>query len=125
MDALEHGRVVILKGVFAPDEIQVVRDAAMRWVPEEPEFPDGRSPDETPVLNYHRFDDGTYPSSVPHVFHQYGLNVLDDLPAYFRDPAAAVTAPMTNLQNRVATTSWDDSAQGLRVKIIHYSRGGG
>jgi hypothetical protein len=125
IDGLAEGRIVILKGAFAPDEMIGLRDAAMRWAREEPEFPDGRSPDETPMLNYHRFDDGTYPSSFPHVFHQYGLNALDDLPAYFRDPAATVTAVMTHLQNRVAQTGWDVSAQGLRTKILHYPRGGG
>jgi hypothetical protein len=125
IDALGDGRVVILKGAFAPDEMIGLRNAAMRWAREEPEFPDGQSPDETPMLNYHRFDDGTYPSAFPHVFHQHGLNALDDLPAYFRAPAAAVTAVMTNLQNRVAQTGWDVSAHGLRTKILHYPRGGG
>jgi hypothetical protein len=125
IDALGEGRVVILKGAFPPDEMIVLRDAAMRWAREEPEFADGRSPDETPTLNYHRFDDGTHPSAFPHIFHQYGLNALDDLPAYFRDPAATVTAVLTDLQNRVAQTSWDVSPQGLRTKILHYPRGGG
>lgn len=97
----------------------------MRWAGEEPQFPDGRSPDETPMLNYHRYDDGTYPSAVPHVFHQYGLNALGALPEYFRGPAGTVTAVMTNLQNRVAQTSWDVSPHGLRTKILHYPRGGG
>jgi hypothetical protein len=125
IDALGDGCVVILKGAFAADEMIVLRNAAMRWAREEPEFPDGRSPDETPMLNYHRFDNGTYPSRMPHVFHQYGLNALDDLPAYFRDPAAAVTGPMTDLQNRVAQTDWDVSVTGLRTKIMHYPSGGG
>ena len=125
IDALGEGRVVILKRAFAPDEMIVLRNAAMRWAREEPEFPDGRSPDETPLLNYHRFDDGTHPSAFPHVFHQYGLNAIDDLPAYVRDPVAIVTAVMTNLQNRVAQTGWDVSARGLRAKILHYPRGGG
>lgn len=125
IDALGEGRIVILKGAFAPEEMIGLRDAAMRWAREEAEFPDGRSPDDTPMLNYHRFDRGTFPSAVPHMFHQYGLNALDDLPVYFRDAAAPVTAVMTNLQNRVARTDWDVSAHGLRAKILHYPRGGG
>ena len=116
---------MILKGAFAPDEMIRLREAAMRWAREEPEFPDGRSPDETPMLNYHRFDDGTHPSAFPHIFHQYGLNSLDDLPAYFGDVATSVTGVMTDLQNRVSRTDWDVSAQGLRAKILHYPRGGG
>jgi hypothetical protein len=125
IDALGEGCIVILKRVFPADEMFALRLAAMRWAREEPEFPDGRSPDETPMINYHRIDDGTYPSAFPHVFHQYGLNALDDLPCYFRDPAAAVTALVVDLQNRVAQTSWDVSLEGLRTKIIHYPRGGG
>jgi hypothetical protein len=122
---LGEGRVVILKGAFAPEEMIALRQAASRWAREEPEFPDGKSPDETPMLNYHRFDDGTYPSRFPHIFHQYGLNSLDELPGYFREPATAVTAALTDLQNRVSQTDWDISAQGLRTKILHYPRGGG
>jgi len=125
IDALAEGRIVILKGAFPQDEMIRLREAAMRWAREEPEFPDGRSPDETPMLNYHRIDDGTHPSAFPHIFHQYGLNAIDDLPDYFRDPAAAVTAVMTDLQNRVSQTSWDVSQEGLRTKILHYPRGGG
>lgn len=125
IDALGEGRIVILKGAFPQDEMIGLRKAAMRWAREEPEFPDGRSPDETPTRNYHRIDDGTYPSAFPHIFHQYGLNTLDDLPAYFRNPAATVTAVLTDLQNRVAQTSWDVSLEGLRAKILHYPRGGG
>src|SRR4051794_24013243 len=125
IDTLGAGRVVILKGAFAPDEMIALREAAARWAREEAEFPDGKSPDETPMLNYHRFDDGTYPSRFPHIFHQYGLNSLDELPVYFREPATAVTAVLTDLQNRVSQTSWDVSAQGLRTKILHYPRGGG
>jgi hypothetical protein len=125
IDALAEGRIVILKGAFPHDEMIRLREAAMRWAREEPEFPDGRSPDETPMRNYHRIDDGTHPSAFPHIFHQYGLNSLDDLPAYFREPAAAVTAVMTDLQNRVSQTSWDVSLEGLRTKILHYPRGGG
>lgn len=125
IDALGEGRIVILKGAFPEDKMIALREAAMRWALEEPEFPDGRSPDETPMQNYHRIDDGTHPSAFPHIFHQYGLNALDDLPAYFRDPAAAVTAVMTDLQNRVAQTNWDVSLEGLRTKILHYPRGGG
>jgi hypothetical protein len=123
--ALGEGRIVILKGVFASDDMIRLRDAAMRWAREEPEFPDGQSPDDTPTVNYHRFDDGTYRSAIPHIFHQYGLNALDELPAYFRDPASTVTALLTDLQNRVARTNLDISVQGLRTKIHHYPRGGG
>ena len=125
IDALGEGRIVILKGAFAPDVMIELRGAAMHWARDQPEFPDGRSPDETPLLNYHRYDDGTHPSAFPHVFHQYGLNALSELPAYFRDPATTVTAALTNLQNRVAQTDWDVSAEGLRTKILHYPRGGG
>jgi hypothetical protein len=125
IEALGGGRVVILKGAFAAEEMIALREAAARWAREEPEFPDGRSPDETPMLNYHRFDDGSHPSAFPHIFHQYGLNSLDELPDYFRVPATAVTAALTDLQNRVSQTSWDVSAQGLRTKILHYPRGGG
>ena len=123
--ALDEGRIVILKGALAPEAMIELRDAAARWAREEPEFPDGRSPDETPELNYHRFDDGTYPSAFPHIFHQYGLNAIDELPAYFREPATTVTATLTDLQNRVAQTDWDVSLQGLRTKVLHYPRGGG
>src|SRR3954451_1131467 len=82
--------LVVLQGALEPDRVVALRRAAMRWSAETAEYPDGQSPDSTPTVNYHRVDDGTHPSAFPHVFHQYGLNALAELPEYFRDLATPV-----------------------------------
>jgi hypothetical protein len=117
--------VVVLKGALDPERMLELRRAARRWSSETPEYPDGRSPESTPMANYHRIDDGSHPSAFPHVFHQYGLNSLTDLPDNFREPAATVAQQLIDLQNRVAQTSFGLDLQGQRAKLLHYPAGGG
>jgi hypothetical protein len=120
-----EGKVVILKGVLAPSAALALRRAATCWGQATPEYPHGQSPGSTPALNYHRIDDGSVRSAIPHVFHQYGLGALDDLPDDFAEPAWLTADLMKELQNRIAKTNFDVSLTGLRVKLLHYPRGGG
>lgn len=122
---VSEGRVVILKGVFAPDRMLELRSAVQRWWTETPEYPHGASPTTTPELNYHRIDRGNYQSALPHVFHQAGLNSLNNLEDYVGVPAREVGELMRELQNAVAGTDFDFALTGLRIKVLHYPSGGG
>jgi hypothetical protein len=119
------GRVVILKGVFHPQLMLDLRRATRTWWETTPQYPTGQSPDTTPAVNYHRIDDGTIRSALPHVFHQSALNTLTDLPGGLADLAATPVELMRRLQNRLAGTDLPVALTGLRVKILHYPSGGG
>ena len=119
------GRIVILKGAFAPEAMIDLRRAAIRWGKNMAPFPHGQSPNATPTLNYHRIDDGRIASSLPHVFHQICFNSLDELDGDIGRAAGSVAALMRDLQNRVADTNFDFAPTGLRVKVLRYPAGGG
>jgi hypothetical protein len=119
------GKVVILKGVFDPQTMIALRDAAARWCKTTPPFPHGQSPSAQPTLNYHRVDDGRIVSSLPHIFHQICFNSLGELDGDMGDVARPVTELMRDLQNRIANTQFDFGLTGLRVKVLRYPAGGG
>lgn len=122
---LSEGRIVILKGVFPPDEMLAYRRAVTRWRDSTPPYPHGQSPNSTPDVNYHRADTGVIKSAIPHVFQQYGFNTPARLEAYVGRPTQWIAELMLGLQNNVAGTSFDISLTGMRVKLLHYPAGGG
>ena len=119
------GRIVILKGAFAPDTMVQLREAATGWGKDTAPFPHGESPNAMPTLNYHRIDDGLIASSLPHVFHQICFNTLESLGEEIGRAVGSAAALMRDLQNRVAGTKFDFALNGLRVKVLRYPRGGG
>lgn len=122
---LGEGHVVILKGVFPPEEMLAYRRAVTRWRDETPPYPHGQSPNATPDVNYHRADTGEIPSAIPHIFHQYGFNTPARLPDYVGLPTQRIARLMLDLQNNVGGTRFDISVTGMRVKLLHYPAGGG
>jgi hypothetical protein len=119
------GRVVILKSAFDPGLMLQLRSALIKWSGTHPPYPEGRSPNSTPAENYHRVDDGTIPSALPHIFHQFGLNSINRLEPFLRDPANLIAQAMLDVENKVAGTQFDLSVTGLRLKVLHYPAGGG
>ena len=124
-DLLAEGRVVILKGVFPPEELLAYRRAVTHWRDETPPYPHGQSPNLTPDVNYHRADTGEIPSAIPHIFHQYGFNTPGRLPDYVGLPTQRIAGLLLDLQNNVGGTQFDISLTGMRVKLLHYPVGGG
>ena len=119
------GRVVILKGAFAPETMFDLRRAVVRWAKTTSPFPHGTSPNAHPNLNYHRIDDGQIVSSLQHIFHQNCFNDLGALTGDIGRLARSVAELMRDLQNRVAGTNFDFDLAGLRTKVLRYPRGGG
>jgi len=119
------GKIVILKNVFSEEQIIDVREKIISWGNETAVFPHGESPSKYPKLNYHRIDDGSVPSVCPHIFHQYGFNLIDELDKEFADSLLAVVNDMVSIQNLMAETSFDISLNGLRLKVLQYPEGGG
>jgi hypothetical protein len=122
---LAEGLIVILKGVFPPDQMLDYRRAVMRWRDSTPPYPHGQSPNMTPDVNYHRADTGVIKSAIPHVFRQYGFNTPERLEDYVGRPTQWIAGLMLGLQNKVAGTSFAISLTGMRVKLLHYPAGGG
>jgi hypothetical protein len=122
---LFEGRIVELKGVFNPPLVAAFRRAIHSWGRTTPVFPNGKSPSDFPELNYHRIDDGSYPSLMPHIFHQYGLSQIDALDEPLRGMARRFGKLLADLQNKVANTNLELSPDALRLKVLHYPAGGG
>jgi hypothetical protein len=122
---LFDGAIVVLKGVF--DWISAIsfRRAVHSWGRTTSPFPHGKSPSLFPELNYHRIDDGSYPSTIPHIFHQYGFSRIEALDEPLRGMAQRFGFLLANLQNKVSGASLKLSPDGLRMKILHYPAGGG
>jgi len=120
-----EGRIVILKNAFSADLMRELRRALVEWARTHPQYPQGKSPNSTPLENYHRVDDGTIRSALPHIFHQFGLNSIDQLIPPLREPANVVAQAMLDVENEVAGTHFDFSLSGLRMKVLHYPAGGG
>jgi len=94
-------------------------------VPNASPDPEGKSPNSTPLENYHRVDDKNIRSALPHIFHQFGLNTIARLEPPLREPANLVAQEMLEVENEVAETNFDLSSTGLRLKVLHYPAGGG
>ena len=124
-DSVMEGRVVILKNAFDPELMLQFRRALIDWAKTNPPYRQGKSPSSTPAENYHRIDDGTIRSALPHIFHQFGLNTIEQLDAPVREPAQRIAQAMLEVENEVAGTNFDLSLTGLRMKVLHYPAGGG
>jgi len=120
-----QGRIVILKGAIAPSLVVEFRRAVSRWGKNADPFPHGKSPTTEPEINYHRIDDGSIQSSLPHLFHQFGFGNHGRLEGELGTPAVVISQAMLDLQNEIAGTNLDFSIRGCRLKVLHYPTGGG
>ncbi len=123
-EAIDAGKIVIFRGALAPDAMVSLRRALLAWGEVVPPIPPGVSASQ-PGLEFHRIDDGTAPTSLPHIFHQFGFATGKALP----DPLAAEVRALRHLlldwQNRLADTAFDLDDEDFRFKAMRHPRGGG
>jgi hypothetical protein len=122
--AIDGGKLVIFRGAFSTAQMLDLRRLVCLWGDATPAFASERSA-SVPGLNFHRIDDADHPTSLPHVFHQYGFGTLADLPPQLREPLKSVVEPLIDLENRLAGTNLRAAPEGLRIKVMRHPRGGG
>lgn len=122
---VSEGYIVILKDVFDSQMMLSFRRQLVSWCRNNPTYPHGKSPSETPEVNYHRIDDGVIRSVCPHVFHQIGLSSPEKLENNLSGQVTKIANAMKDLQNQIAKTDFNLSPNGLRLKILQYPLGGG
>jgi hypothetical protein len=115
---------VIFRGVFDEALAAAIRGAVQQWAAMTEPFPRGESASR-PGLNFHRLDDGSAPTTMPHIFHQFGFATLAGLPRELAAMLAPVSAAMLDLQNALAGTTFALDDPGIRTKVMRHPRGGG
>ena len=70
--AIENQRILIFRGAFDGGDMIALRRAVQQWGETAEPFPKGQSASRA-ALNFHRLDDGSAPTNLPHVFHQFGF----------------------------------------------------
>jgi hypothetical protein len=121
---IEAGSVVVLRGLFDAAALLRLRSAVLDWARRTPPYPHGPTA-SVPRINFHRRDDGTYRSSIPHLFAQYGFGDWDSLESELAGFLKPVCEPLLDLENDLAGTTLGLEDPSLRCKIIHYPAGGG
>ena len=121
---IEAGNIIVLPKLFDPAAILELRQAVVDWSNRTPPYPHGRTAN-VPRINFHRRDDGSYPSPLPHLFHQYAFGDWDSLEAGLSSALRTVCQPLLALQNGLAGTDFNLAAPNLRCKLINHPAGGG
>lgn len=116
--------LVILRGVFTGDYLLELRIQIRAWGRSVPVFPAGESANRA-FLNFHRLDDGTAPSVLPHIFHIYCFGDYAKLPDPLRGKVTRVSSLLLDLQNRLAGTNFDLTCGDFKTNVIRHPRGGG
>ncbi len=129
---IDRGKIVIFRGAFQPRAMVALRRALQTWASQTPAMPRGVSASQA-GLNFHRLDDGTQPTSLAHIFYQFGIvdgpadgDASAGAPP--KDLAAEVRAMRVALldwQNQLAGTAIDANAPEFRFKAMRHPRGGG
>lgn len=122
--AVAGERLLIFRGAFDPAEMIALRRAVQDWGEATEAFPSERSA-SIPNLNFHRRDDGTAPTSLPHIFHQYGFGDIGGLPAELGATVRAISTALLDFQNELAGTQFLLEGDGFRTKVMRHPRGGG
>lgn len=121
--AIESGKIVVFRAAYPADEMIKLRKRVIEWAASTEEFPRGVSASK-PGHNFHRIDDETTPSSIPHTFHQFGFGDLASLPPDLSNQVLRTNEELMNLQNRLARTNFASDDPNFRLKVIHYPKGG-
>ena len=122
--AIAGGRILIFRGAFDASEMIAFRRAVLRWGETVSAFPRGQSA-SIPDINFHRLDDGTAPTSMPHIFHQFGFGDLGSLPVDLSAKVRAISTALLGFQNKLAGTRYELEGDGFRTKVMRHPRGGG
>ena len=121
---IDQGQIYIFRGVFSEEDMLSLRRAIIDWGSETEEYPKGISASK-PGINFHRLDDGSYPSSMPHIFHQYGFADYNILNPNLKKKVTDVANSLVDLQNLLANTNFSLDQEEVRIKAIRHPRGGG
>jgi hypothetical protein len=122
--AIDGQRLLIFRGAFDPAEMVALRRAVQDWGEATEEFPRGKSA-SVPDINFHRRDDGTAPTTMPHIFHQFGFGNLAALPAALRERLESISSALVDFQNELAGTDFKLEGDAFRTKLMRHPRGGG
>ena len=122
--SIEDHEIVIFRGAFIGNYLLELRNQIRSWGRSAPVFPAGESASR-PFLNFHRLDDGTAPTSLPHIFHIYGFGDYTSLPEPLRSTLWRVSSLLIDLQNRLAGTNFDLASGDFKTGVIQHPRGGG
>jgi hypothetical protein len=121
---IEDGKIVIFRGALKPESMVSLRRSLIRWAGAVPPLSAGLSASR-PGLDYHRLDDGTAPTTLPHVFHQFGIATGELLPAELRKEIRSLRHLLLDWQNQLAGTTFDLDDAEFRFKALRHPRGGG
>ncbi len=121
---IQAGHIVVLPKLFDSAVLLDLRQAVLDWSNDTPLYPHGEAAN-VPRINFHRRDDGSRPSLLPHMFHQYAFGDWDRLEAGFSRALKSVCQPLLELQNELAGTDFSPATANLRCKIINNPAGGG
>ena len=122
--AIDHGKIVIFRGAFSAASMVSLRRDLQAWASRASPLPLGISASRR-GLDFHRVDDGTTFSHLPHVFHQFGVATGAALPDGLATRIRALRHALLDWQNRLAGTDFDLDASEFRFKAIRHPRGGG
>ncbi|MFN0127179.1 MAG: hypothetical protein ACKV19_10905 [Verrucomicrobiales bacterium] len=121
---IEAGKIVIFRGALAPGRMVGLRRALLGWGAVADPIPPGVSASR-PGLDFHRVDDGTEPTTMPHIFHQFGFATGASLPAPLAAEVRALRHLLLDWQNQLAGTHFDLDDAEFRFKAMRHPRGGG
>lgn len=122
--AIDGGKIVIFRGALASESMVGLRRALLRWASVTPPIPPGVSASQ-PGLEFHRVDDGTAATTMPHIFHQFGFATGDALPSDLASEVRSLRHLLLDWQNRLAGTEFDLDDVTFRFKAMRHPRGGG
>lgn len=122
--AIDEGKIIVFRGALAASSLVALRRALLEWGAATAPLAPGISASQ-PGLDYHRVDDGTQPTSLPHLFHQFGFARGDSLPSALADEVRSLRHLLLDWQNRLAGTSFDLEDPEFRFKALRHPRGGG
>ena len=122
--AIDDERILIFRGAFDPAEMVSLRRAVQAWGEATDEFPRGKSA-SIPGINFHRRDDGTAPTSMPHIFHQFAFADLASVPAGLAARLRTISTALLDFQNELAGTRFELEGDAFRTKVMRHPRGGG
>jgi len=123
-EAIAKGKIVIFRGALEPKAMGAFRRALLEWGATTPTIAAGVNASQ-PGLDFHRVDDGTAPTTMPHIFHQFGFATGAGLPDELRMEVRALRHLLLDWQNRLAGTAFDLDDAEFRFKALRHPRGGG
>ena len=123
-EPLDRGKIVIFRGALEPEAMVALRQALLAWGATTPPLADGLSASQR-GLDFHRIDDGTAPTTMPHIFHQFGFATGAVLPPPLRAEVQGLRHLLLEWQNRLAGTDFDLDDPEFRFKALRHPRGGG